>query len=393
VALRLTAAFAPAAVVTALVWVSAGAGVRLLAAQDSAPAPGLQSEIVQLSSLDYATRMNAARLIRRAPAPEAVAALTAAVKTSPDEFVRYRALIVLTGFLDRGTTDLMRAIMSDRNDRVREVAYRWMADHPAPTDVPALLTALQSAQAEFVRPALIRALAAEGSDNLVRRALIAEVGRGLDFFRIGVIDALGEFKGVYARDAIEDVARIEGPLQDDAVLALGRLGDRQSIGFLMSITDPEPEVRPALLAAFCLLGSDCEARVRTIADILLLPGSTPQTIRSATTALAVLGSSGSDEAMDMLASLAGAPRTRNVATIGLGGAALRDPDRMLSWLARQSPEQQTALVAVLAEAFQSLEEDYSEEQFFAKARATYWRETEGSPVRTLMAALIDKLEF
>jgi hypothetical protein len=51
-----------------------------------------------------------------------------------------------------------------------------------------LLAALQTETAEFVRPALIAALAAVGQDPQVQRALLGEVGRGLDFFRSAVID-------------------------------------------------------------------------------------------------------------------------------------------------------------------------------------------------------------
>ncbi len=87
-----------------------------------------------------------------------------------------------------------------------------------------LLAALQTEQAEFVRPALVSALAALGNDPQVQRALVAEAGRGLDFFRIGVIEALGERRAAYAVDTIVAAAKLDGPIQDDAVLALGRIG-------------------------------------------------------------------------------------------------------------------------------------------------------------------------
>jgi hypothetical protein len=48
---------------------------------------------------------------------------------------------------------------------------------------------------------------------------------------------------------------------------------------------------------------------------------------------------------------------------------------------------------LLREGFESLEEDFAEEQFFAVARAAYWNAAEGSATRTLTATLIDKLEF
>src|SRR5688572_8910953 len=96
------------------------------------PAPDLETNIGNLASLDFATRMNAARRVRRAPADEAVASLTAAVRSHSDQFVRYRALVLLTAFNDRATAALMTEMLADRNDRIREVAYKWLEQHPAP---------------------------------------------------------------------------------------------------------------------------------------------------------------------------------------------------------------------------------------------------------------------
>jgi hypothetical protein len=45
------------------------------------------------------------------------------------------------------------------------------------------------------------------------------------------------------------------------------------------------------------------------------------------------------------------------------------------------------------EGFESLEEDFAEEQFYAAARAAYWAAPETSEQRALTASLIDKLEF
>ena len=55
--------------------------------------------------------------------------------------------------------------------------------HPSASMIPALLKALEREESEFVRPALVRALAAQGSDPRVRETLLVEVGRGQDFFR------------------------------------------------------------------------------------------------------------------------------------------------------------------------------------------------------------------
>lgn len=358
-----------------------------------AAAPDLQTAISRLGSLDYATRTNSARIVRRAPAPDAVTALAAAVKDSADQFIRYRALVLLTGFGDRRTGEVMRSVAGDRNDRLREVAYRWIATRPQEGSAPMLLATLQTEQAEFVRPALVKALAAMGNDPQVQRALVAEVSRGQDFFRLGVIDALGEFKARYALEAVTAVARVEGPLQDDAVLALGRIGDRSSEDTLLTLSTTATEVAMAGQAALCLLGSDCPTRIRAITDVMITPGAKPEAVRGAVTALSVLGAAGSDLALSTLADLAGAARTQDIATVGFGGSALRSPERVLAWLVRQPVAQQTSVIDLLRSAFERFEEDFSEEQFFAATRAAYWRAAEGSRERDLMATLIQKLEF
>jgi hypothetical protein len=50
-------------------------------------------------------------------------------------------------------------------------------------------------------------------------------------------------------------------------------------------------------------------------------------------------------------------------------------------------------MALLAEGFDMLEEDFEKEQFFALARKTYWNAGEGSPTRALMQTLIGELDF
>ena len=69
-------------------------------------------------------------------------ALVEAARRDSNEFVRYRALILLTAFNDRGTRDLMRELIRDRNDRVREVAYKWLERNPDPQLATTLLASL-----------------------------------------------------------------------------------------------------------------------------------------------------------------------------------------------------------------------------------------------------------
>src|SRR6185503_3877268 len=175
------------------------------APQSTSPAQ-LQAAIDKLGDLDYATRTAASRTIRRTAAPQAVAALLRAVAEHADGYVRYRALVLLTGFNDPRTKDAMLASLQSPNDRLRTVAYSYFEHNPERPMIPDLLAALEKERAEFVRPALVRALAALGDDPRVQRVLTGEVGRGENFFRSVVIEALGDYKGRYAAAAIGAVA-------------------------------------------------------------------------------------------------------------------------------------------------------------------------------------------
>jgi hypothetical protein len=371
------------------------AAVLTAAAQQPSP-PDVKGAIDRLGNFDYATRMNAARSIRRVAGAQAVPALVEAARTHRDEFVRYRALVLVTSFNDRKTPDLMRSLMRDRNDRVREVTYRWFAAHPEPAMSSALLALLQAEQAEFVRPALISALAALGNDLQVQRALVAEAGRGLDFFRIGVIEALGERRAAYAVETIAAAAKLDGPIQDDAVLALGRIGGARSIETLASISPQGPELGASMQAAQCMLGKDCQGSVKTLAESAADPRASSQPARAAIAALGAIAAKPEPSAITALAGLAqsSTPGIRDAAAIALSAVAVRVPHPMLAWLDAIADEAaRESAYTLLRDGFERLEEDFAEEQFFAAARAAYWSASEGSATRTRIAALIDKLEF
>src|SRR5204863_5585785 len=122
---------------------------------------------------------------------------------------------------------------------------------------------------EFVRPALVRALAALGEDARVRQALLREVTRGQDFFRSAVIEALGDHKAAYAFDAITGVAKLEGPLQDDAALALGKIGDQRALETLAALQRTAPrQTQPSIAAAICLLGINCSSHEHYLVEAL-----------------------------------------------------------------------------------------------------------------------------
>ena len=363
-------------------------------AQAPAAAAPLTTHVSNLSSLDYPTRMNAARLIRRAPIPEAVAALTAAAKSHADQFVRYRALVVLTSFNDRATADVMRSLLADRNDRVREVAYEWLEANPDSALTDTLLSALETEQAEFVRPALVGALAALGSDPRVQRALLAEIDRGLDFFRSAVIDALGRHHATYAVDAVAALATLEGPLQDDAVLALGRTGGTRASAALGAVPSPAPDVVPTVRAARCIIGDGCDASIAAFVESAARAGTPPAVLRATVAALGAVAAAGNRAATEALVTLG--PRggaVRAPAALALAAAAVRAPDHMLGWLDAAPATLREPAIELLKEGFEDLEEDFGEEMFFAATRATYWKADDKSGTRTLTATLIQQLEF
>ena len=354
--------------------------------------PDLTVTVGHLASLDYATRLNAARLVRRVPAAAAVAALTTAVHESSDQFVRYRALVLLTGFTDRATPELMRGLIGDHNDRVREVAYRWLEQHPDPMLAPTLLAALGAEQAEFVRPALVRALVVLGNDLAVQRALLAETGRGLDLFRSAVIDALGQARAQWAVPVLTEALRVDGPLQDDVVMALGRIGDQPSLAPISALPAVPQDTAMAALAARCLLGDDCPARIVALSQAVNSRLARGDTVRAGVSALSALAVA-SDEGLAALDALLSNSVIHDDVVGGIGGAALRNPARLLAWLDLAGAMPRERMIAALREAFERFEEDYAEEQFFAAARAAYWTAPDGSPTRTLMAGLIDTLDF
>src|SRR6185436_1535579 len=167
-------------------------------AQERGPTPTtpeqIRAAIDKLGDLDYPTRMAAGRTIRRAPTPQAVTALLQAVNEHADGYVRFRALTLLTGYNDPRTDDAMQAAMVSPNDRLREVAYGYFEMNPNPALAPKMLAALDKEEGEFVRPALIRALAAIPKDPKVADVLIRDAMRGVDYFRSSVIEAIGDYK-------------------------------------------------------------------------------------------------------------------------------------------------------------------------------------------------------
>jgi len=378
---------------------ASGFPVQIRASQSEAPvsAEQVRAAIGQLGTVEFQVRNAAASTVRRALPDVAVPALLQAVKSHPDGYVRFRALVLLSGFNDPRTRDVMVQMLGDPNDRLRSVAYTWFEHELDKTIVPRLLQAADKEESEFVRPALMRALAAAGADPAVRPVMTALVMRGQAFFRSVVIEALGDYRAAYAIKPITDVAVIDGPLQDDAALALGKIGDKASLPTLADLQRKAPrESQPAIAAAICLLGVNCASHQPYITRSLTFSIENigfQELLRGSATALAMLGAAGRKDAVVELIQL-GAPTrdpARAAIALAIGTVALRNPAVMLDVL-----EQESLLAPateLLREAFDMLEEDFEEERFFVTVRRAYWQAAQGSARRKAAERLIKALEF
>ena len=176
-----------------------------------------------------------------------------------------------------------------------------------------------------MRPALTRALAAHGTDPKVRETMTGLVMSGQDLFRAVVIEALGEHRAAYALQPIMDVARLDGPLQDDAVLAIGRIGDKRGLLVLADLQRTAPRnLQPSIAAAICLLGSNCGSHVGYLTETLRFAIANPgyqELLRAAAGGLSALAVAGNQEAArDPLRARRPDPRS------GTGGDCAGDRD-------------------------------------------------------------------
>jgi HEAT repeat protein len=372
------------------------------AQEPSSPQPvsveQLTTAIGKLGDLDYATRTAAARTVRRAPTAQAVPALLQTVAEHADGYVRYRALVLLTGFNDPRTKDAMRESLKSPNDRLRAAGYSFFEHTPDRAIAPDFLVALEKEQGEFVRPALVRAVAALGADDSrVRQAVVREVTRGQDFFRSAVIEALGDYKALYAFDAITAVAKLNGPLQEDAALALGKIGDKRALETLAAMQRSAPKTaQPSIATAICLLGVNCESHENYLVETLKFADTNPgfqELLRGAAAGLGALAVANRNEAAKTLFEIGIPSRdpTRAPVALAIATVALRNTPLMMSIL--EGHQDRERAIALVAEGFDMLEEDLDKERFFAAVRRAYWAAGDASPKRELMQTLIGKLDF
>jgi HEAT repeat protein len=356
----------------------------------------IDAVIDRLGAFDYADRMQAARAVRRARGTLALPALIDAASGHADGYVRYRALVLLAGYDDPRVADQMEIALSDPNDRLRAVAYEYFERHPTPRLIPYFVKVFETELAEFVRPALVRAMAAQGADPRIQPLLVRDVTRGQDFFRSSVIEALGDYRVAYALDAITAVAQLEGPLQDDAVIALGKIGDKRSLPVLAGLQrTASRELQPSLAAAICLIGSNCDLHRGFLARTLGFADRQPgfqELLRGAASGLGTLAARGDREAGRTLFEI-GVPAndpTRAPVALALATFAVANPPELVVLLLER--QDRDAALGLLREGFDMLEEDLAEELFFVELRQAYFAEKDEARKSTIQDVIVG-LEF
>ena len=345
----------------------------------------LRAAVDQLGDFDYAVRMESSRTLRRADPVVVVPILVEALRSHADSYVQFRSIVLVYGFdLPR-----RRAVFDDAlesaNDRVRAAAYEYFEQFPSHAVVPKLVAALDTETSEFVRPYLVRALAANDDTKDVQDRLIRDIERGEGYFRGAVIEALGDYGAEYAVDALIDIASEDGPLRDDALLALGKIGDSRAVGSLAAVqADADETLQPVVSAAACLLDVDYESQFRYVADMLgysaqTVDGDNQALLRSAASGLAALAIAGNRDAIEVLfdTGVTASDQARAPIAILIGTVAFRNPAIVRHALVGRSTRTQDPSsgpedeLMLLRDAFDLLDEDFAEERFYVLMRSDY----------------------
>ena len=194
------------------------------------------------------------------------------------------------------------------------------------------------------------------------------------------------------------LASEDGPLRDDALLALGKIGDGRALATIAAAqAEAEDRLQPIVSAAACLLGADCRNQTQYVLDALRYGaasgGSEQALLRSAATAAAALSAAGRPGVLDALfeAGMPSVDPARAPIALALGTVALRTPQRMLAALAGR--DDLDGRLLLLRDAFDMLDEDLAEERFYALMRSTYWDERQPAGARSAAEAAIRMLEF
>src|SRR5262249_46736946 len=149
---------------------------------------------------------------------------------------------------------------------------------------------------------------------------------------------------------------------------LGKIGDKRALETLAAIqrTAPRP-TQPSIAAAICLIGVNCESHLGYLVESAKFADKNAgfqELLRGAASWLGALAVAGKMEAAKALVEI-GAPAkdpTRAPVALALATVALRNTPLTLT-LVEQLPGRDGAL-ALLADGFDMLEEDFEKERFF-----------------------------
>ena len=363
--------------------------------------------IPSLGDFDYSVRAEASRVLRRTDAASVVPALIMAAQSHEDSYVQFRAAVLLAGFGGAAARDFFRTVLDSPNDRVRAAAYEYFEHDTDANLASRLLAALDRETSEFVRPALVRALAAHDGNASVRDRLLKDIDRGEGYFRGGVIEALGDYRAMYAVDRLIKIASADGPLRDDALLALGKIGDKRALQVVAAaqidaaaVDSKNSELLPIVSAAACLLDADYENQIQYVVEALryglAADGDDLSLLRAASTAAAavsIAGRKGSTIALRALidAGVDAADSARAPIALAVGTVALRNPAHMFLALAGRNDLRSSLLL--LRDAFDMLDEDMAEERFYVLIRNQFWNEKESPLTRSVAETAMEVLEF
>ena len=110
----------------------AGMGLSVPAAAQSVAPVDLGGVINRLGAYDFQTRIEAARAIRRADAAAAIRGLDQAARSHADSYVRFRALVLLSGFVKTQAEKVAARLQRERPPST----MRYVPPAPAPAPAP-----------------------------------------------------------------------------------------------------------------------------------------------------------------------------------------------------------------------------------------------------------------
>jgi hypothetical protein len=165
--------------------------------------------------------------------------------------------------------------------------------------------------------------------------------RGEDLFRGAVIDALGDYDGKFALADIIQVAKLDGPLQDDAVTAIGSWAGRPSVPCSLRCASRQRPTfsRPCPPRCACSRLSAPHRKstsTTTLAFAVSITGTDFQPLlRGVVHGLEMLAERGSERALSALLTTGAKIQDpyRAPVALGVGEIALRNPGLLLRVIA------------------------------------------------------------